>query len=574
MDELLIPSNRTAKMKHEEQADPPARESTQAGKSSPLGRFGDRVHQITAGLMGSDSPLGRLGGKVHQIAAGLTGSNSPLGRFGGKVHRTVAGLVPDALRREGRTKDKASVSAGMEELIGSVEHAAVSLRTVARKPAVIPVFLLIASLCIAGGVFQTVYTTGYQVTVNGTKMGVVSDSASVETVVQAVEDRASAILGYDYTVDADIQFNRVVVEKTKLSSSVSGLDTYLFSQIGEVMKRYVITVDGVVVGALDSQSQYDELLDQIASAYVDENTKSYSFSEDIEVNYDYVSASVLQDYDQIKTLLTSSRVEAATYVVQEGDTYYDIAYENSMSLSDLMALNPQADIDSLHPDDVLNLNASVPYVTVNTVENVSYTENIACPVEEVDDASMYVGDSKVVTQGVEGQAEVNADVNYVNGVETTRTVLTYTVTSEPTTQVVAVGTTERPTWVATGSFRWPVSGNITSYFGYRSIFGSYSYHSGIDIATSYGTAIAAADGGTVVWSGYKGSYGNLVIIDHGNGYKSYYGHCSSLLVSVGDKVYKGQTIARVGSTGRSTGNHCHFEVRYNDSAVNPLNYLP
>ena len=86
--------------------------------------------------------------------------------------------------------------------------------------------------------------------------------------------------------------------------------------------------------------------------------------------------------------------------------------------------------------------------------------------------------------------------------------------------------------------------------------------------------MCAADGGTVTYAGYRGSYGNLVIITHDNGTQTYYGHNSSLTVSVGDKVYKGQQVARAGSTGRSTGVHCHFEVRINGTSVNPLSYLP
>jgi murein DD-endopeptidase MepM/ murein hydrolase activator NlpD len=114
---------------------------------------------------------------------------------------------------------------------------------------------------------------------------------------------------------------------------------------------------------------------------------------------------------------------------------------------------------------------------------------------------------------------------------------------------------------------------VTSYFGGRYIFGRHSYHSGIDISASYGAAICAADGGTVTFAGWKGTYGKLVIITHDNGTKTYYAHNSSLLVSSGQKVYKGQQIAKAGSTGRSTGVHCHFEVRVNGNAVNPLSYL-
>ena len=95
----------------------------------------------------------------------------------------------------------------------------------------------------------------------------------------------------------------------------------------------------------------------------------------------------------------------------------------------------------------------------------------------------------------------------------------------------------------------------------------------MDIKASYGASIKAADGGTVTFAGWKGTYGNLVIITHDNGTQTYYAHNSSLLVSAGEKVYQGQVIAKAGSTGRSTGNHCHFEVRVNGSAVNPLNYL-
>ena len=196
---------------------------------------------------------------------------------------------------------------------------------------------------------------------------------------------------------------------------------------------------------------------------------------------------------------------------------------------------------------------------------------------EVQDDSMYQGESKVLDAGVPGEQIVNADIAYLNGVEQERTVLSTQVTREATNKVIAVGTKVRPSWLPNGYFIWPVYGRITSYFGYRSIFGSYSYHGGIDIATSYGTNIAAADGGTVVFAGRATgsmwSYGNLVIVDHGNGKQTYYGHCSSVLVSAGDKVYQGQPIAKVGSTGRSTGNHCHFEVKINGTSVNPLSYL-
>ena len=118
----------------------------------------------------------------------------------------------------------------------------------------------------------------------------------------------------------------------------------------------------------------------------------------------------------------------------------------------------------------------------------------------------------------------------------------------------------------------PVSGIITSRFGNRESIRTYG-HTGLDIAAPAGTPIKAAADGKVIFSGYSGGYGYVVKLDNGNGVQTYYGHCSSLYVSTGEKVEAGAVIAAVGSTGNSTGNHLHFEVRVNGIEVNPQNYL-
>ena len=127
----------------------------------------------------------------------------------------------------------------------------------------------------------------------------------------------------------------------------------------------------------------------------------------------------------------------------------------------------------------------------------------------------------------------------------------------------------------TGQLSWPCSGVITSPYGYRThpIFGRTIYHSGMDIGVDYGTPIHAADSGTVIYSGWISGYGNAVIIDHGGGMQTLYGHNQSLNVSEGQSVSKGAVIAFAGSTGNSTGPHCHFEVEINGQAVDPMGYL-
>ncbi|MGE5690828.1 MAG: murein hydrolase activator EnvC family protein [Pseudomonadota bacterium] len=122
---------------------------------------------------------------------------------------------------------------------------------------------------------------------------------------------------------------------------------------------------------------------------------------------------------------------------------------------------------------------------------------------------------------------------------------------------------------SSAGFIWPTSGVVTSGFGWR--WGRM--HEGVDIAAPTGTPIAAAAAGTVIYAGWMGGYGNLVVIDHGGGLATAYGHQSSIAVSSGTQVAQGQTIGYVGSTGHSTGPHLHFEVRVNGSPVDPMGYL-
>lgn len=128
----------------------------------------------------------------------------------------------------------------------------------------------------------------------------------------------------------------------------------------------------------------------------------------------------------------------------------------------------------------------------------------------------------------------------------------------------------------TGQLAWPVNGEITSPFGWRvhPIWGTQIFHAGLDIGADYGDPVHAADSGTVVFAGWMGGYGNAVMIDHGGGMVTLYGHNSSITVGEGEQVSKGQTIALAGSTGNSTGPHCHFEVRIHGEVVSPLQYLP
>lgn len=423
--------------------------------------------------------------------------------------------------------------------------------------------------------FTTLYTPSYSVTLDGETVGVVADADVVEQAMDTVEATGTALLGHDYQIEGDLEYQFALSLRSNLTSE-EDIQNYFYGKLDSVsgeLRQYQVVVDGQPVGAVKDETALNQLLDNLKAKYTSENTVSVEFLNTVSIEPVYESED-LMTLSEMEAALQSNQGGSTTYTVVEGDTFYGIAYANDMSMSDLEALNPGIDINRLMIGDELNVKELTPVLSVQTVEEVTYTQSIPCPVEEVKDSSLYVGETRTITQGVEGQEEVNATVTYVNGQETERTVNSTTTLQEPTTTVKAVGTKEKPRTASSGSYQWPIYGRITSYFGGRYIFGSYSYHSGIDISASYGAAVCAADGGTVTYAGYKGSYGNLVIITHDNGTQTYYGHNSSLTVSVGQKVYKGQQIARAGSTGRSTGVHCHFEIRVNGTSVNPLSYLP
>ena len=179
---------------------------------------------------------------------------------------------------------------------------------------------------------------------------------------------------------------------------------------------------------------------------------------------------------------------------------------------------------------------------------------------------------EVIQEGVNGSQEVYYRLVYVDGVQTDAIVKNSTTLEAPVAEIVKVGTLESNS--GTGEFCWPVpaANNISSLFEYR--WGSF--HAGIDIADIgiYRADIVASDSGIVTFSGWDDSgYGYMVIIDHGNGYQTMYAHCDELYIEEGASVAQGESIAAVGCTGFSTGDHLHFEIWENGAAVNPCEYM-
>lgn len=199
-----------------------------------------------------------------------------------------------------------------------------------------------------------------------------------------------------------------------------------------------------------------------------------------------------------------------------------------------------------------------------TTKDVKEKSKINYKTEVIKTFALKEGQSKVIRKGQDGLSEINKSITYKGETLKSTEVTSKKTVKKPVNQVLLKGVDS-----AVPVFMVPSSGRYSSYYGER----WNKMHKGVDIAAPIGTAIKAAEGGKVTFSGVKGSYGNCIIVKHKNGYETVYGHISKLISKVGDTVNKGDIIAEVGNTGRSTGPHLHFEVKKNGTHADPMTYL-
>jgi len=248
-----------------------------------------------------------------------------------------------------------------------------------------------------------------------------------------------------------------------------------------------------------------------------------------------------------------------------------------MLTDEVIAGNPGFTEDTvIQPGQVIKLVKVQPYLTVVSKGTKVVNEVVPFDVVTNIDSKLGYGKSVVKQAGKDGEKIVTYNYVEKNGTTIEKQVVNEEVVTEPVKQVIAKGPSRAPVYVGTSrgsgsvsGLNWPISGPITSYYGNR--WGSF--HTGLDIDGVTGQPYSAAGAGKVVSAGWDGSYGYAIVIDHGNGVATRYAHSSKLNVKVGQSVDKGETIGLVGSTGRSTGSHLHFEVIINGSTVNPLNFL-
>lgn len=377
---------------------------------------------------------------------------------------------------------------------------------------------------------------------------------------------------------------------------------YCFSNMTFAVK---VNYGGSVIGYVENENVVDQAVEIMSSNIASDNASLYIY--DTKLSMGVTTRSNVESAEQIaKTAIESTNELKPAYGLYINDVLYTVCDDKSSienSLSEILedktntdsSKNVNADFvqdvkisTAYYPADSVISNDDIERIVKNDVLPLSvmvtatetYTESIPYDIETVNDDTKSVGYEKVTVTGAEGIQSVTANVTYVDGVETGRAVVLKQTVTEPIKQVVVCGTKEviksstqklSASVTSNASMIWPVKSNskmyISTYFGENG-------HQGVDITSPAGTDIYAAEDGKVTFAGWgSNGYGYYIVISHGNSTETLYGHCSKILVSVGDTVSAGQVIGAVGSTGQSTGNHLHFEVHVNGSKVNPLGYI-
>lgn len=318
---------------------------------------------------------------------------------------------------------------------------------------------------------------------------------------------------------------------------------------------------------LENAASYDALIQKLQNHFKTQNSKIESMTVEPSLSVkgtDKTEEGFLTVDDAFK-LLTEGGKREVVYIAEKTESLESIAKRFGMTLEEIKSLNPNWE-DPVTKGSKLNVLQKAPLIEVSLDEVIVNVEEVPFQTVTKDDDNMIKTQRKVERAGVPGQKQTSVRIQSKNGQTLSSIVEGSRMSREAVDEIVCVGTKDS---LATGKFINPTVGRFTSPFGPR--WGRFHY--GIDVANSVGTDIKAADGGVVTRAGRAGSYGNLIIIDHQNGTSTRYAHLSRIDVKVGQTVEQGQSIAKMGNTGRSTGPHLHFEVRVGGKAVNPLNYV-
>ncbi|MCR4440620.1 MAG: M23 family metallopeptidase [Peptococcaceae bacterium] len=375
-----------------------------------------------------------------------------------------------------------------------------------------------------------------------------------------------------------LTFDSELVKKEDKPVSGSELCELLKDRLDWQAECAVLSISGKPDLYLRSENEAKKALEEIKKYYLPGDltgveVERTDFAEEVSLRAGTGPVKSVRTAESAVEAMVKGLDRIIQHSVQKGESLWTIARDNNMTVAQLMEMNPEQKSDFLRPGQKLNLVKAEPLLTVLTTVTTTVEEKIPYKTVYEDDDTLWRGQQKVRREGVPGSRKVTYRISKANDVEVSRETLEETILSEPLSRIVLSGT---KMMIASrgdggnGILGWPTRGKINSPFGKKR---GRKIHSGTDIDGEIGDPIFAAGDGVVLEAGWKGRYGKCVMIDHGRGLTTLYGHLSLIDVAVGQQVSRGDIIGLLGTTGNSTGPHLHFEVRLNGEFQNPMKYL-
>ena len=443
--------------------------------------------------------------------------------------------------------------------------------------------LPVCALALSSMVFEYVINQPYAlaVQVNGETVGYVANEDVFDTAREDVMERIS-YAGSDKT-ELTIEPSYTIAVAHHMLDENEMADAIIQSAGDQIGEGTALYLDGELTAVCSDGDALRAYFTSRLEPYEvpDDPNVSVGFNKQVTLEDGLYFKDSLQDYADVEKELSDVKQAQKVYTVKTGDTLWDIAHKNDLTFRELCALNtnfkgePLNEKSNIREGDELIVTKEEAALEVRITRIETREEEVAFAIETTKSNEYTKGTTKVLQEGQNGLRRVTFQNVYdTNNVLVEQTILSTEVIKEPVNKKVVQGTkkVKSSTKFITGSgqFIWPVPNYryCSRWYGGR--------HRGVDICAPAGTPIYASAGGTVTKAGYNKAgagtgYGYSVIINHGGGYSSVYAHCLSLTVSAGQTVKQGQLIGYVGSTGRSTGNHCHFEIRLNGSYIPPQN---
>jgi len=481
------------------------------------------------------------------------------------------------------------VSNGVSKALGGFSRSAESSGSVKRSVSGLLSLMLMVGTATVGTYWWTVSAQNstkvpvLQLYVDGEHVGNVMSIAQVNEAKRTVEDTISNSLGTSYSLGCEIRY-----VSARADSSLVLNDAKLHKILHETAHESMILGYCLYKGDLPICAMTEkDVLEQCILESIKFRFPELVVEDDVQ-NIEYKDFVIRQGVYPDSLFVNESQLRFLLALPQSKRTTEDAGGENggdaaSLSITEGTLLNSgehsvgsSSDVASTNPTST----GETVSVTIEAVvtRNETVTEIIPFTTEYIYDDVLPEGYTSPISSGRNGVRVADYSVDYTDGKETARRLISEEIISEPVNAVKKMGTRplteEEKQYKSTGTYIYPSQGELSSTYGWRVLGGQNEFHKGVDMRSDQGLEIVASDGGTVIQAGdrYNG-YGLCILIEHDDGTITRYAHCSELYVAESQKVKQGQLIAKMGSTGFATGVHIHFEMIKNGMTVNPMDYL-